>query len=137
MVIFIFATLLALIVTWLNLFVNSVRIIVNSTFISQFIYKKPQPNGHAQSYSNVKRLNRYPLLPPSRQPILLMVDRQTTGGYPKIAHIITAVLHRVAQLGPKQTINFELVTLQLAEQAYIQLDQQLRLLRNLLTTRLS
>lgn len=71
-------------------------------------------------------------LPPNGHPILSMADRQTTGGYPKIAQVITADLYRVAQLGPKQTIHFELVTLEQAEQVYIQLEQQLRLLENLL-----
>ena len=71
-------------------------------------------------------------LPPNGHPILSMADRQTTGDYPKIAQVITADLHGVAQLGPKQTIHFELVTLEQAEQAYIQLEQQLRLLKNLL-----
>src|SRR5690606_41450944 len=70
--------------------------------------------------------------PPSGQPILLMADRQTTGGYPKIAQVIAADLHRVAQLSPKQSIRFELVTLEQAEQAYFQLEQQLRLLETLL-----
>ncbi|MEK5183762.1 5-oxoprolinase subunit C family protein [Solibacillus sp. FSL W7-1324] len=71
-------------------------------------------------------------LPPSGQPILLMADRQTTGGYPKIAQIISADLHKVAQLRPKQPLHFELVTLEQAEQAYFQLEQQLRLLETLL-----
>lgn len=71
-------------------------------------------------------------LPPSGQPILLMADRQTAGGYPKIAQIITADLHRVAQLIPKQPLHFELVTLEQAERAYFQLEQQLRLLETLL-----
>ncbi|MEK4384551.1 biotin-dependent carboxyltransferase family protein [Solibacillus sp. FSL W7-1464] len=71
-------------------------------------------------------------LPPSGQPILLMADRQTTGGYPKIAQIITADLHKVAQLGPKQPLHFELVTIEQAEQAYFQLEQRLRLLETLL-----
>lgn len=71
-------------------------------------------------------------LPPSGKPILLMADRQTTGSYPKIAQIITADLHQVAQLGPKQPLHFELVTLEQAEQAYFQLEQPLRLLETLL-----
>ena len=61
-----------------------------------------------------------------------MADRQTTGSYPKIAQIITADLHQVAQLGPKQPLYFELVTLEQAEQAYFQLEQRLRLLETLL-----
>ena len=39
-------------------------------------------------------------VPASGQPILLMADRQTTGGYPKIATVITADLPLAGQLAP-------------------------------------
>ena len=39
-------------------------------------------------------------VPASGQPILLMADRQTTGGYPKIATVITADIGLAGQLGP-------------------------------------
>lgn len=71
-------------------------------------------------------------LPPSGHPILLMADRQTTGGYPKIAQVITADLHRLAQLAPQQTLLFQLVSLEQAEEAYFELEQQLRLLEAVL-----
>ena len=45
-------------------------------------------------------------LPPSGQPILLMADRQTTGGYPKIATVITADLPLAGQLAPGDWIEF-------------------------------
>jgi antagonist of KipI len=45
-------------------------------------------------------------VPPSGQPILLMADRQTTGGYPKIATVITADLPIAGQLGPGDWIAF-------------------------------
>jgi antagonist of KipI len=45
-------------------------------------------------------------VPPSGQPILLMADRQTTGGYPKIATVITADLPLAGQLGPGDWIQF-------------------------------
>lgn len=67
-------------------------------------------------------------LPASGQPILLMADHQTTGGYPKIAQVIAADLPYAAQLTPKQSLTFELVTLQQAEQAYLEHQRQLRLL---------
>lgn len=41
------------------------------------------------------------------QPIVLMKDRGTTGGYPKIATIISADLGRFAQTQPRQSIRFE------------------------------
>lgn len=45
-------------------------------------------------------------VPASGQPILLMADRQTTGGYPKIATVITADLATAGQLAPGDWIEF-------------------------------
>ena len=45
-------------------------------------------------------------VPPSGVPILLMADRQTTGGYPKIATVITADLPLAGQLAPGDWIEF-------------------------------
>ncbi len=45
-------------------------------------------------------------VPASGQPILLMADRQTSGGYPKIATVITADIGLAGQLGPGDTISF-------------------------------
>jgi antagonist of KipI len=44
---------------------------------------------------------------PSGQAILLFVEQQTTGGYPKIANVVAADLHSVGQLRPRDTIRFE------------------------------
>lgn len=49
-------------------------------------------------------------IPADGQPILLMADRQTTGGYPKIGVVITADLPLAAQLAPGNTITFTLTT---------------------------
>ena len=46
-------------------------------------------------------------VPPSGDPILLMADRQTTGGYPQIATVITADLPIAGQLAPGDWIEFE------------------------------
>ena len=45
-------------------------------------------------------------IPPSGEPIVLMADRQTTGGYPQIATIITADLPLAGQLAPGDWIEF-------------------------------
>lgn len=58
-------------------------------------------------------------IPPDGQPILLFVEHQTTGGYPKPANVISADLSRVGQLRPRDEVRFELVTI----------DQALSLLR--------
>jgi antagonist of KipI len=49
-------------------------------------------------------------VPASGQPILLMADRQTTGGYPKIATVISADIPVAAQLAPGDTISFVVCT---------------------------
>jgi biotin-dependent carboxylase-like uncharacterized protein len=53
-------------------------------------------------------------VPPSGQPIILFVEQQTTGGYPKIANIISADLSSVGQLRPRDEIRFEYVHLDTA-----------------------
>jgi len=45
-------------------------------------------------------------VPASGQPILLMADRQTTGGYPRIGTVITADLAAAGQLAPGDWIEF-------------------------------
>lgn len=48
-------------------------------------------------------------VPGSGQPIVLMRDRQTAGGYPKIATVITADLARFAQMRPGTSVRFRAV----------------------------
>ena len=53
---------------------------------------------------------------PSGQVIVLMADHQTTGGYPKLAHIISAHLPIFAQKKPGDIIQFEPATLAVAQE---------------------
>ncbi|QCI10612.1 biotin-dependent carboxyltransferase family protein [Pseudomonas putida] len=55
-------------------------------------------------------------VPPNGQPIVLMADRQTTGGYPRIANVISVDLPLLAQRLPGETVRFELTTLANAQQ---------------------
>ncbi len=45
-------------------------------------------------------------LPPDGRPILLMADRNTTGGYPRLGHLISADRSRAAQLWPDDPVSF-------------------------------
>ncbi len=54
-------------------------------------------------------------VPGDGQPIIAMNDRQTTGGYPKIATVIRADLARLGQLKPGDVISFEAVSVEKAE----------------------
>ncbi|CAM3211857.1 biotin-dependent carboxyltransferase family protein [Filibacter tadaridae] len=62
-------------------------------------------------------------IPPNGQPIILMADRQTTGGYPKIAQIISADLPSLAQLQPTGTIQFKEVSIGEAEKELLRNEQ--------------
>ncbi len=53
-------------------------------------------------------------VPESGQPILLFVEHQTTGGYPKIANVCGADLHRVGQLRPRDRVRCQWITLNAA-----------------------
>lgn len=50
-------------------------------------------------------------------PVILGIDGQTIGGYPKIAHVIRADLDRLAQLRPGDAVQFLYVTYEQAQQA--------------------
>lgn len=54
-------------------------------------------------------------IPADGQPILLMTDRQTTGGYPTIVVVITADLPLAAQLAPGDTVTLSLTTIAKAQ----------------------
>jgi antagonist of KipI len=50
-------------------------------------------------------------VPASGEPILLMADRQTSGGYPTVATVISADLGTAGQLAPGDDVSFVIVTL--------------------------
>ena len=56
-------------------------------------------------------------VPGNGQPIVLLADRQTTGGYPKIATVISADLPALAQLPIGAKVSFEAVSVEAAEAA--------------------
>jgi biotin-dependent carboxylase-like uncharacterized protein len=64
-------------------------------------------------------------VPPSGQPIVLMADTQTTGGYPKIACVVAADLGRLAQVRFGSEIYFQMSSAQ--EAAKLHLKNQIYL----------
>ena len=57
-------------------------------------------------------------VPSDGNPIVLMADRQTTGGYTKIGTIITADLPRLSQLPVGDGIHFDIVSIEEAQDIY-------------------
>jgi antagonist of KipI len=68
-------------------------------------------------------------VPPDGQPIVLMADAQTIGGYPQIGHVIGVDLPLVAQLRPGDTVRFRKVTLAEAHELLLAREHALRVLR--------
>ena len=66
---------------------------------------------------------------PTGQMIVLMADHQTTGGYPRLGHVISRDLPLLAQLGPNDAIKFLLVVQSEAENAAIEFERELSLFR--------
>jgi biotin-dependent carboxylase-like uncharacterized protein len=60
------------------------------------------------------------------QCIVLGVDGQTIGGYPKIAQVITADLDKLGRLRPGETVRFRRVALEEAEALYREKQAELR-----------
>jgi len=59
------------------------------------------------------------------QPIILFVEQQTTGGYAKIANVISADLHSLGQLRPRDEIRFERVDWDTARSLLLEQEQLL------------
>ncbi len=62
-------------------------------------------------------------LPPDGQPIVLLADSQTTGGYPVIAHVISVDVPRAAQVRANDHIIFEEIALEEAQKLYIERER--------------
>lgn len=70
-------------------------------------------------------------VPGSRQPLVLLTESQTTGGYPKIATIASVDLARLAQMPSGRTVRFSAISRQDGEQLWC---EQRRNIRNALNS---
>lgn len=65
-------------------------------------------------------------LPPGGNPIVLMADRQTTGGYPRIGEVATIDLPLLAQLKAGDRLRFRPVSLDEAQRLYLAREDNIR-----------
>jgi biotin-dependent carboxylase-like uncharacterized protein len=75
-------------------------------------------------------------LPPGGQPILMLAEHPVTGGYPRIAHLASVDLPRLAQLRPGDTLRFRWVDADRASEARRIRDRELEQLQCNIRTRL-
>lgn len=68
-------------------------------------------------------------LPPDGSPIVLMADRQTTGGYPRLGEVAGVDLPLLAQLKPGESLRFERIALAEAQRLWLVQEESVALLR--------
>jgi len=90
---------------------------------------------HDEMISSAVSYGTIQLLPDGKL-ILLMADHQTTGGYPRIAHVITAHHTKLAQMNAGDDIHFKMIGQQEAEDLLIKQMHHLHQLQDACTFRL-
>lgn len=73
-------------------------------------------------------------VPPDGEPIVLMTERQTIGGYPQIGHVISADIPKLARAWPGTRVHFHEVSLEQAREAWKKLRRELGILSAGLST---
>lgn len=68
-------------------------------------------------------------VPPDGQPIVLLAERQTIGGYPQIGHVISVDLPRLARAWPGTHVTFRQVTWEEARELWLLAEQGFKELR--------
>lgn len=68
-------------------------------------------------------------VPADGNPIILLADRQTTGGYPKIGQVASVDLSLISQLKPGDRLCFEEISLETAQTLYLEQEQQIKQLK--------
>ena len=66
---------------------------------------------------------------PDGQMIVLMADAQTSGGYPRIAQVVSADLPILAQLGAGDKVGFEMISTEEAEKLILNYEKDLNWLK--------
>lgn len=73
-------------------------------------------------------------IPPNQKPIVLLVERQSTGGYAKVANVITVDLPKIGQSMTGSRIHFKAVSVEEAERLLREEDDYLRSIENMIKT---
>ncbi len=94
-----------------------------------------QLSSHKEMISTAVALGTIQLLPDG-QLIVLMADHQTTGGYPRVGHIISADIPTLAQLSAGETFSLEIIDINKAETILYEQEMNLQQLQNACNFRL-
>ena len=73
-------------------------------------------------------------VPSHGKPIILLSDRQTTGGYPKIATVASVDIPKLVQRKTDHKIRFVAITVQEAQKLYLEQEDEFLKMRNIIHT---
>ncbi len=121
---------------WLN--ESSKKIFASSSFI---ITTRSDRMGYRMKGESLQTENNQQLIStgitkgtiqllPDGQLIILMADHQTTGGYPRVAHVISADISSLAQYSFNTAVQFKFIEQQEAEDIFFKQYQYLQQLQN-------
>lgn len=74
-------------------------------------------------------------VPPDGHPIILLADRQTIGGYPKIAQVAAVDIPKIVQINPGEEIQFEEISLEEAENLYLKREKYIQILKRAINSK--
>jgi antagonist of KipI len=130
---------------WNELTTESQRILLDNNFT---IHPSSDRMGYHLSGDSITMEKKFELIStgvsfgtvqllPSGQMILLMADHQTTGGYPRIGHVVSAHLPKLAQLRQSDCIHFSITDIQTAEKLLFEQQRDLQILQRACTDHLN
>lgn len=73
-------------------------------------------------------------VPSHGQPIIVLADRQTTGGYAKIATVVTVDIPKLVQCKPDHKVRFKAITVQEAQELIIKEMNEMDIMRKIIHT---
>jgi antagonist of KipI len=86
-------------------------------------------NTNEELVSSAVSFGTVQLLPDGKL-IILAADHQTTGGYPRVAHVVSAYHSKLAQMKAGDKIHFKFTNISTAEKMIIKQNIYLKQLRN-------
>jgi antagonist of KipI len=119
-----------------ELFTHEFKVSVRSDRMGLRLTGRDLPRTNGQDLLSAAVVPGTIQVPPDGQPVVLMADAQTIGGYVQAGHVICVDLPLVAQLRPGDGLRFIDVSIEAAHRLALQRDRAIALLREGLSEKL-
>lgn len=112
-----------------NFFSNTFEVTTQSDRMGYRLKGEPLSLEHAQEILSEAVNFGTIQVPSDGNPIILLADRQTTGGYPKIGQVASVDLPRLAQMKPGDQLRFSEITIEQAFHLLIEKEKEIQQLK--------